>query len=51
MTREIAEMKALWKDLMTPVYRWFELPDGDEKWADWSAMFLVGIIIVDLVVM
>lgn len=47
----MAEIKVMWKDLMIPVYDWLELSAADEKWADWSAMFLVGIIIVDLVVM
>lgn len=51
MTKEIAEFKEFWKDLMTPVYDWLSLTRADEKWADWSVMFLLGIIMVELVVM
>ncbi len=44
----ISEVKGVWKELMAPVYGWLELPVADEKWADWSVMVLLGIIVVDL---
>ena len=47
----INEFKGMWKELMVPVYNWLELPATDEKWADWSVMFLLGIIVVDLATM
>lgn len=46
----LTEFKMFWKDLMRPIYGWLELPAPDEKWADWSVMFLTGIIITDLVI-
>ena len=51
MINELQEFKVFWKDLMQPVYNWLELPTADEKWADWSVMFLLGIIVVDLAIM
>jgi len=51
MSEELMEFKAFWKVLMHPTYEWLALPAADEKWADWSVMFLLGIIIVDLATM
>lgn len=47
----MTEIKTMWKDLMIPIYNWCALSEPDEKWADWSVMFLLGIIMVELVVM
>lgn len=46
----ISEVKGMWKELMVPVYNWLELPVADEKWADWSVMFLLGIVVIELAV-
>lgn len=47
----VIEIKMMWKSLMAPIYDWCGLLVPDEKWADWSVMFLLGIIMVELVVM
>lgn len=47
----ISEVKGMWKELMAPIYGWLELPVADEKWADWSVMVLLGIMITELAVM
>jgi len=47
----MTEIKSMWKSLMEPVYQWTRLGPEDEKWADWTVMFLTALILIDLVVM
>lgn len=47
----VIEIKTMWKSLVAPIYDWCGLLAPDEKWADWSVMFLLGLIMVELVVM
>ncbi|HJE44440.1 hypothetical protein [Levilactobacillus namurensis] len=48
MTKEIAEFKEFWKDLMAPVYDWLSLTKADEKWSDGGVIGIALIVITEL---